>query len=258
MYESLLECKVNWDYGLTMSVAISLTQRAKRVNYWFSRKFTFISFHADFVAVKIFSSFWRMACFLQVYEPTCRTAITYKSRLSSNFANETLHITKFFSINHSYHLNERLSRFFKPENLFGCFTTMHHKAKLSQWITKEKSFPSWYVRADTDARQHQCYTLVRADASKLYQFRVCVFHLVLACTVHFISSTLSIVRLDGQLLALHQWHCHLHVSEFFYPVELSRAKKPMLGGSTSTGCLNLSSLSLRSELSKQGAWHKRN
>ena len=49
-------CKVNWDYGVTMSVAILLAQRDKRVNYSFSRKCKFISFHADFVAVQIFCS----------------------------------------------------------------------------------------------------------------------------------------------------------------------------------------------------------
>ena len=62
------------------------------------------------------------------------------------------------------------------------FTTMHHKAKLSQWITKEKSFPSWHVRADADTHQRR-----RIPSSELmhplHQFRVCIVQLVLACTV---------------------------------------------------------------------------
>ena len=63
---------------------------------------------------------------------------------------------------------------------------------------------------------------------------------------------LSILLLDGQLLILRQLHWHVHVSEFFYPVEFNRAKKPTLEGSAWTGCLNLSSLSLISfsELNK--------
>ena len=63
---------------------------------------------------------------------------------------------------------------------------------------------------------------------------------------------LSILLLDGQLLILRQLHWHVHVSEFFYPVEFNRAKKPTLEDSAWTGCLNLSSLSLISfsELNK--------
>ena len=52
--------------------------------------------------------------------------------------------------------------------------------------------------------------------------------------------TLSIVLLDGQQLILRQLRCHVHVSEFFYPVEFSRAKKLTLEGSDWTGSLNLS------------------
>ena len=37
--------------------------------------------------------------------------------------------------------------------------------------------------------------------------------------------TLSLVLLDGQASQL---HCHVHVSEFFFPVEFNRAKKPTL------------------------------
>ena len=47
-------------------------------------------------------------------------------------------------------------------------------------------------------------------------------------------------------------HCQVHVSEFFYPVEFNRAKKPTLEGSAWTRRLNPSSLSLFSfsELNK--------
>ena len=36
---------------------------------------------------------------------------------------------------------------------------------------------------------------------------------------------LSLVLLDGQASQL---HCHVHVSEFFFPVEFNRPKKPTL------------------------------
>ena len=64
--------------------------------------------------------------------------------------------------------------------------------------------------------------------------------------------TLSIVLLDNQLLILRQLRCHVHVSEFLYPVEFNGAKKPTLEGSAWSGRLNLSSLSLFSfsELNK--------
>ena len=42
--------------------------------------------------------------------------------------------------------------------------------------------------------------------------------------------TLSIVLLDSQLLILCQLCCHVHVSEFFYPVEFKHMKKPTLEG----------------------------
>ena len=63
---------------------------------------------------------------------------------------------------------------------------------------------------------------------------------------------LSIHLLDGHLLILRQLRCHVHVSEFFYPEEFNRAKKPTLESSAWTGRLNLSSLSLISfsELNK--------
>ena len=67
------------------------------------------------------------------------------------------------------------------------FTTMHHKAKLSQWITKEKYFPSWRVRADADAHQRR-----RVPSSELTrpsrQFRVSIVRIALACTVHFCNA----------------------------------------------------------------------
>ena len=64
--------------------------------------------------------------------------------------------------------------------------------------------------------------------------------------------TLFIVLVDSQLLILRQLRCHVHVSEFFYPVEFNGAKKPTLEGSAWSGRLNLSSLSLFSfsELNK--------
>ena len=64
---------------------------------------------------------------------------------------------------------------------FVLFFTMHHKAKLSQWITKEKSFPSWCVQADADAHQCQC---IRSSelTCPLCQFRVCIVCLVLYYT----------------------------------------------------------------------------
>ena len=53
---------------------MSVAKQAKHVNYWFSciKLCKFISFHANFVTVKI-----------KVYDP--RIAITFKSRMSSNF-----------------------------------------------------------------------------------------------------------------------------------------------------------------------------
>lgn len=50
--------------------------------------------------------------------------------------------------------------FSHPRIFFLFFTTMTQKAKLSQWITKEKSFPSWRVRADASivSVAHLCPT----------------------------------------------------------------------------------------------------
>ena len=71
------------------------------------------------------------------------------------------------------------------------FTTMHQKAKLSLWITKEKSFPSWHVRADAVARQRR-----RIPSSELTRplrhFCICVVRLVLACTICCVFSFLFI------------------------------------------------------------------
>ena len=39
-------------------------------------------------------------------------------------------------------------------------------------------------------------------------------------------TAVALVLLDCQLLILRQLRCHVHVSEFFYPVEFNRAKKP--------------------------------
>ena len=65
------------------------------------------------------------------------------------------------------------------------FTIMHHKAKWLQWIiTKIKSFPSWHVWADADAYQ-RWYVPSSKLMHTLRQFRVCVVHLVLACTVRY-------------------------------------------------------------------------
>ena len=64
------------------------------------------------------------------------------------------------------------------------FTIMHHKAKWLQWITKIKSFPSWHVWADADAYQ-RWYVPSSTLMHTLRQFRVCVVHLVLACTVRY-------------------------------------------------------------------------
>ena len=66
---------------------------------------------------------------------------------------------------------------------------MHHKAKLSQWITKEKYFPSWRVWAYADAHQRR-----RVPSSELTrpsrQFRVSIVRIALACTVHFAMPSL--------------------------------------------------------------------
>ena len=64
------------------------------------------------------------------------------------------------------------------------FTIMHHKAKWLQRITKIKSFPSWHVWADGDAHQ-RWYVPSSKLMHTLRQFRVCVVHLVLACTVRY-------------------------------------------------------------------------
>ena len=64
------------------------------------------------------------------------------------------------------------------------FTIMHHKAKWLQRITKIKSFPSWHVWADADAHQ-RWYVPSSKLMHTLRQFRVCVVHLVLACTVRY-------------------------------------------------------------------------
>ena len=60
------------------------------------------------------------------------------------------------------------------------FTTMHHKAKLSQWISKEKSFPSCRFWAAADA--HQCWHIHSSQLMRpLRQFCVCNICLILAC-----------------------------------------------------------------------------
>ena len=96
------------------------------------------------------------------------------------------HVAKFILINYgispSCPENEGLSSFFKAVYLI-FFTTMPHKAKQRQWITKEKSFPAWHIRADTDAGQRWCVLPSFKLTHPLHQFRLCVVRLVLACTV---------------------------------------------------------------------------
>ena len=100
-----------------------------------------------------------------------------KSSMLSDFTNEILHITKFSLINHGSLMKSSLEwvtiEFLQTGEFVLFFTTMHNKAKLSQWITKKKSFPSWHVRAD----------IARLTCPLCY-FHVCVVRLVLASTVH--------------------------------------------------------------------------
>ena len=72
----------------------------------------------------------------------------------------------------------RISNYQASSNPRICFafTTMHHKAKLSQWITKEKSFPSWCIWADADTCQHWHVPLSKLTRP-LHQFHVCVVSL---------------------------------------------------------------------------------
>ena len=70
-----------------------------------------------------------------------------------------------------------------PRNCFVFFTTMLHKAKLSQWITLEKSFPAWHLPSSSLTHP-------------LHQFCVCIVPFVLACTVYVGQSV-------NQLLSTH-------------------------------------------------------
>ena len=72
----------------------------------------------------------------------------------------------------------RISNYRASSNprIFFVFTTMHHKAKLSKWMTKEKSFPSWCIWADADTCQHWHEPLSKLT-HPLHQFHVCVVSL---------------------------------------------------------------------------------
>ena len=71
----------------------------------------------------------------------------------------------------------RMSNYLGSSNPRIClfFSTMHHKVKLSQWIRKEKSLPSWHISADAVPSSELTHPLC--------QFCVCIVRLVLACTV---------------------------------------------------------------------------
>ena len=103
--------------------------------------------------------------------------------MPSNYTNETLHISKFIRAHEKFLRMSDYRASSYPRHCFVFFTTVPHKAKLSQWITLEKSFPAWCVRADVDARQ-----LWHVPSSSLkhplHQFCVCIVRFVLACTVY--------------------------------------------------------------------------
>ena len=101
----------------------------------------------------------------------------------SNYTNETLHISKFIRAHEKF---LRMSNYWassNPRNCFVFFTTMPHKAKLSQWITLKKSFPAWCVRADADARQ-LWHILSSSLMHPLHQFCICIVPFVLAFIVY--------------------------------------------------------------------------
>ena len=125
-----------------------------------------------------------------------------------------------------------------------------------QHVRSDKNSILWFSFLLHLKRRPQFPRLSSPSQSTLY---ICPLNQRKACSRTWFSyvllqllPALSILLLDGQLLILRQLHWHVHVSEFFYPVEFNRAKKPTLEDSAWTGCLNLSSLSLISfsELNK--------
>ena len=140
-------CKVNWDYGLTMCVA--------NLNCWFSRIWNLFHFMRILSLFK-FSTLKERFVFIRCInlelllhvEVGCRTILQTKPCRSLNLA---WLITAKALMKSS--LEWATIELVQTQEFVLIFTTIHHKAKLSQWITKEKSFPSWRVRADADARQ---------------------------------------------------------------------------------------------------------
>ena len=125
-----------------------------------------------------------------------------------------------------------------------------------QHVRSDKNSILWFSFLLHLKRRPQFPRLSSPSQSTLY---ICHLNLRKACSWTWFSyvllqllPALSIILLDGQLLILRQLRCRVYVSEFFYPVEFNRAKKPTLEGSAWTGFLNLSSLSLISfsELNK--------
>lgn len=94
-------CKVNSDYGLTMSaINYLLTKSAKCVNYWFSHKCKFISLHTHaFCHGWNFSSSKSGLCFSSGYEPRlvirnkkvgCQAILKTKQCTSLNFIDQLI------------------------------------------------------------------------------------------------------------------------------------------------------------------------
>ena len=111
--------------------------------------------------------------------------ITYKSRMPSDFKNETpTTLNLSTKVPHEKSLEWATIELLQTREFVLFFTIMHHKAKWLQRITKIKFFPSWHVWADADAHQ-RWYVPSSKLMHTLRQFWVCVVHLVLACTVRY-------------------------------------------------------------------------
>ena len=93
--------------------------------------------------------------------------ITYKSRMPSDFKNETpTTLNLSTKVPHEKSLEWATIELLQTREFVLFFTIMHHKAKWLQRITKIKSFPSWHVWILTESMTIFCLSKSLSNKSR--------------------------------------------------------------------------------------------